>query len=370
LTAAIAVALAMQSASVGLAQQQSGAAVTQQAPARPTYTPDGVVHVPAFELPPSQLMSLEAATALGARAGVTINPFQGSSIAEIREGMERLMQPTVDAAQQLYAVNIAPQSIAGVNTLVITPREGVANSRRVLINLHGGGFMMCARACALAESIPVAALGRFKVITVDYRQGPENVFPAASEDVAAVYRDLLRSYRPENIGIYGCSAGGALTAQSMAWFQTHGLPNPGVIGIFGAGASRNAAGDSAHVAAYIEGSFPAPRPGVDASAMVPYFRGSDLNDPLVSPAGHPQVLARFPPTLLITGTRAFDLSAAVYTHSALLKAGAESQLIVGEGMGHCYIMDTRIPEARDALHLMIEYFNDHLGRSPSRWRAR
>jgi hypothetical protein len=75
------------------------------------------------------------------------------------------------------------------------------------------------------------------------------VFPAASEDVAAVYKDLLKTYRPENIGIYGCSAGGALTAQAEAWFQDKKLPNPGALGIFGSGAVRSGAGESAYVSA-------------------------------------------------------------------------------------------------------------------------
>src|SRR4029077_6581875 len=82
------------------------------------------------------------------------------------------------------------------------------------------------------------AVGRFKVVTVDYRQGPEHVYPAASEDVAAVYKDLLKTYRTENIGSYGCSAGGVLTGQVAAWLLDKGLPSPGVLGIFGAGATR------------------------------------------------------------------------------------------------------------------------------------
>lgn len=47
---------------------------------------------------------------------------------------------------------------------------------------------------------------------------------------------MLKSYAAENIGIFGYSAGGVLTAQAVNWFQVHELPRPGAIGIFGAGA--------------------------------------------------------------------------------------------------------------------------------------
>ena len=73
-----------------------------------------------------------------------------------------------------------------------------------------------------------------QVITVDYREAPEHAFPAASEDVATVYRDLLKQYDPKSIGIYGISAGGFLTAQTVAWLQQENLPMPGAIGIFSA----------------------------------------------------------------------------------------------------------------------------------------
>jgi acetyl esterase/lipase len=70
--------------------------------------------------------------------------------------------------------------------------------------LHGGAFLWGAHSGGLVESIPVASVGKMKVISVDYRQGPEAAFPAASEDVAVVYTALLKHYKPRNIGIYGC----------------------------------------------------------------------------------------------------------------------------------------------------------------------
>jgi acetyl esterase/lipase len=73
------------------------------------------------------------------------------------------------------------------------------------------------------------------VLAVNYRMASEYHFPAASKDIASVYVELLKQYRAEDIRIYGCSAGGALTAQAVAWLQKETLPTPGAIGIFGAG---------------------------------------------------------------------------------------------------------------------------------------
>src|SRR3546814_1842513 len=80
-----------------------------------------------------------------------------------------------------------------------------------------GAFLVGAGLNSLAESIPVAGTMGIKVVSIDYRMAPEYAFPSASNDVEAVYAELLKQYRPRDIGIYGCSAGGILTAMTMAW---------------------------------------------------------------------------------------------------------------------------------------------------------
>jgi len=337
----------------------------QESGNKPTFLPDGTVQVPAFELPPSEFVSREALEFQKSRAkmsGAGVSMSGDSNITEIRTNLERYMEPQVIAAQQRYPVDIVAQEIAGVKTRIVTPKNGEANSNRILINLHGGGFMMCAYGCAMVESIPIASLGRFKVITVDYRQGPEHTFPAATEDVIAVYKDLLKTYRPENIGVYGCSAGGSLTGQVAAWIIDKGLPIPGALGIFGAGAVRFGSGDSAYIAAYIDGSFAAPQREGQSAQPTGYFMGADMKNPLISPAGSPDLLEKFPPTLVVTGTRAMEMSPAIYTHFQLMKAGVSSNLIVGEGMGHCYIYSPDLPEALDTNEMIVKFFNDNLSR--------
>lgn len=342
----------------------------QPSQSRPQFEADGTVRVPAFALPPSELSSPEARAqqALRARMPVAQATSVEPDIVLRRQQLNAAMAPRVARMLALYPVDVADEVIGGVGTKVFTPRQTPLASDKVLINLHGGAFSLCWDSCAQIESIPIAALGGYKVVSVDYRMAPEHRHPAGVEDVVAVYRALLESYRPQDIGIFGCSAGGALTAQAAALFPMRGLPQPGAIGIFGAGAVRFMAGDSAYVAGYIDGSFPPPPLPNSASqgaAKVDltrgYFDGTASDDPVVSPALHPDVIAKFPPTLVITGTRAMDMSPAIVTNSALLRAGVRSTLIVGEAMGHCYMYQPDLPESRDAYAATVAHFRANLG---------
>ena len=239
-------ALVLAAGSVGRGQE-SPQPNLQPTP-RVTVDKDGTVHLPGFDVPLSSYMSEEAKRAFVHhtvnRPLASIDPT--ASIATRRKSVDEYYRPMVERAKALYPVRIEEQKIAGVMTDVVRPEGGVSavNRNRVLINLHGGGFTVGAGLGALVESIPIASVGKFKVITVDYRMGPEYKFPAASEDVAAVYKELLKHYKPKNIGIYGCSAGGMLTAEVVAWFQNVQLPRPGAIGIFCAGADLTNGGDS------------------------------------------------------------------------------------------------------------------------------
>ena len=328
---------------------------------------DGAVHAPAMTVPVSSFLSPEGKAYLTQH----LKDMQNPAVLGQKDGVPIFMEGYLARQKSLFPVEKQDIVIAGVHAYVYTPRAGVAprNRNRVLIDLHGGGFSGCFPGCAELESMPVAALGRVKVISLDYREGPQYHFPAASEDVAAVYRKLLRRYPAKNIGIYGCSAGGMLTAMSVAWFQTHGLPRPGAVGIFCAGATLvdvGFGGDASYTAAPLGEARPPPpalQPVKSAGAPpLGYLAGADLNDPQVAPANSDDVLRRFPPTLIITATRGFEMSSAVYTHSRLSRLGVDAELHVWEGLFHGFFYDPDVPESRDAYDAMVRFFDRHLGR--------
>jgi len=334
--------------------------------ATPTFTLGGNVIVPAFELPPSEYMSDAARQLLTLRAAAPIGPPDfNQDVRDVRDELQTLLSTRVAAMRQRYAVDMTESEVAGVPVRIFTPADAPEKTGKVLVNLHGGAFSVCWESCSILESVPIASVGGYRVVSVNYRMAPEAKHPAAVEDVTTVYRELLKDYEPRDIGIYGCSAGGALTAQAAAKFAIDGIPEPGAIGIFGAGAVRFTTGDSAYVSAYIDGSFPPPagpnEPPTDRRLTRGYFDGADMKGPIVSPGLHLEILKQFPATMLITGTRAMDLSPAAYTNSQLIKAGVPTTFIAAEGMGHCYLYMSDFTESRDAYDAITGFFDQHLG---------
>jgi acetyl esterase/lipase len=330
---------------------------------------DGLVHIPAFAVPLSRYMSEEAKRSYLNQRLHSPSLAPVADVAGERTTLDReFYAPLVAQARALYAVNIEERHIAGIRADVVTPMEGLAprNRNRVLITLHGGGFRVGAGLGGLLQAIPVAGIGKMTVISIDYRQGPEYKFPAASEDVAAVYRELLKHYKPGNIGLYGSSAGATLTAMSMAWFQREHLPNPGAIALLCESATGGLGGDSSIVAVPLNprlGTRQLPPPPDSKSSPDPtdYLSKASLQDPLVAPALHPTVLAGFPPTLAITGTRDEGLSDVVYTHTQLVKAGVDAELHVWDGMWHSFFFDTSLPESKEEFAVVARFFDRHLG---------
>jgi len=330
-------------------------------PPKVVVQPDGTVDIPAQSAPVSTFLSPEAKAYLTQH----LKDMQDPEILKQDAGIPRFMKPYIARDYEMFAFDKKDEKLGGVHVYVYTPKAGIAvkNKDRVLINLHGGGFSGCWPGCAELESIPVATLGKIEVVSVDYREGPDNKFPAASEDVAGVYQELLKSHKPENIGIYGCSAGGMQTAMSIAWFQKHSIPLPGAIGIFCASAGSIFGGDALYTAMPLGEARLAPPMKPGARPPLSYFADTDPKDPLISPVSSPEVLAKFPPTLIITGTRGFELSSALYTHEQMVKLGVPAELHVWEGLFHGFFYNADVPESKDALNVIINFFDRHLGPS-------
>ncbi len=218
-------------------------------------------------------VSDEAKAAYAASAAAPAAP---DGLDALRAHYDAFNRRMLAAALALHPVAITERTSGGVPVHIVTPAAG-ATDVRVLICLHGGAFMWGAGAGALLEAVPLAAVTGMEVVAVDYRLAPEHRFPAAVDDVVAVFADLLTRFDHTAIGIYGCSAGGVLTAQAVARLVHEGRPNPGAIAMLH-GTALDFEGDSAASApAYDLRANPGSSPGtVPSTAQLPYFADADL----------------------------------------------------------------------------------------------
>ena len=268
----------------------------------------------------------------------------------------------LEEMRQVFSTTDRRVTIGGVPVDIVEPSEGVAprNENRVLINVHGGAFMWGAGSGALVESIPIAATMGIRVVAVDYRLAPENRYPAVSEDVTAVYSALLEDYPAANIGIYGCSAGGIATAQSVAWMARQGLPRPGAIGTFcGTGAPYS--GDSRRLDALFESGAMANQAELPATLTNPYMEAVPASDCAAYPLTCEGDIAKMPPTLLLAGSRDFAASALTLAHRRLAASGVSSRLFLFDGLPHAFFMWPQMPESREVYRIVAEFYDEELG---------
>ena len=104
------------------------------------------------------------------------------------------------------------------------------NSSRVVLQLHGGGYIDglgdLHRDFAVKQAVLSDASEAF---LVDYRLAPENIYPAALDDAVKVYRELIKRVDPKNLVVFGDSAGGNLALALSLYLKSNDLPQPGLL---------------------------------------------------------------------------------------------------------------------------------------------
>jgi monoterpene epsilon-lactone hydrolase len=349
-------AMLLVSTALGAQEPAPQPTTAAEAPNRDTSYIDaqGTAHVTRV-VPVPQTISPQAQLVLGHPA-----PDQGppQSLAARRKMTDNYTAGARVAWTRLCPNQLVDSTIAGVPVHIVTP-DGMpdANKAKVLLNLHGGGFN--SDSGSYTESIPIASYTGIKVVAVLYRLAPEHPFPAAVDDSVAVYKELLKTYSPSHIVIYGTSAGAILTAEVAAKLKQLGLPQPAALGIFSGMGDFAREGDSQSLYALrgFTGHLDPPTPGAHNSE---YAAATDAKDPVLSPIYSD--LHGLPPTLFITSGRDLLLSGTANLHRAYLNAGVDARLVVFDALTHAFWYDPMLPEAQEANHMMADFFVKELGK--------
>jgi epsilon-lactone hydrolase len=204
-----------------------------------------------------------------------------------------------------------------------------ADADRVLLFLHGGGYQLGSLRSDGELAARLGRASRMRVLFPEYRLAPEHPFPAAIDDVRAVWRWLRTDQQlsASSMAVAGDSAGGGLAVALLLASRDAGdvLPAAAVlmsptVDLTSSGASMTDRADQD----------PISTPALLRQLASDYLAGADPRTPLASPLF--ASLSGLPPLLVQVGA----------------EAGVDVLLEVGEGLPHVYQLALGTPEAAEA----------------------
>ena len=231
----------------------------------------------------------------------------------------------------------------------------------------GGAWQQTFASWRMAEFCYLAYAG-FQVAAIDYRTINEATFPAQVEDVKAAVRFLRANATrygvdPEKIGIMGDSAGGYLAAMIGA---------TGESSVF---ETDEWAGVSSAVNAVVDWYGPIdlwrmrqseleqnPNASEEDALLFRLFAGCPIteeNKAFLETMNPERYLGdKTPPHLILHGTadEMVDVRESERYYDALIKAGAQADLVLLEGAGHC---DQAFSQT-EVQKIILEFFQKHL----------
>ena len=259
-------------------------------------------------------------------------------------------------------VTVEEGTMAGVKVFTLLPSEvKPENQDRLLLHIHGGGYVFSPGKSGIGEGVMMAAQGGYKVISIDYRMAPDHPYPAALDDAMAVYKAALEQYPADRIGVFGTSTGGGMTLALVLRAKAEGLPLPGAIAPGTPWSDLTKTGDSYYTHEGLDTVLVSYEGMIRGAAEI-YAAGHDMKDPYLSPVYGD--FTGFPPVLLTSGTRDIFLSNTVRVHQKMREAGVNADLLVIEGhshAGYCMLpMDAA--EARFHFGELDRFFSKYLAK--------
>jgi epsilon-lactone hydrolase len=249
-----------------------------------------------------------------------------SDVSEQRRQLRELL-----SAQPLPAgVTVTAAALGGVPAAEITV-EGI-EPRHVVLYFHGGVYVLGDAFLAADLASQVGRRASARVMSVDYRLGPEHPYPAAVDDALAAYQALLHDGAdPSDIAFAGESAGGGLAVATLVNARDHGLPLPAAAYVMSPYADLTLAGATMDTKREAD---PLLSPQALQARVADYTAGHDPALGLISPIFAD--LSGLPPLIIQAGTHEILLDDAIRLARQAATADVAVTLDITPGVPHVF----------------------------------
>ena len=303
--------------------------------------------------------SIAAAPVVGAVGDETLSPQTDAEWAAFVAAADAAAGANLDAVAEQLGVSVERLEVDGVSAHRVVPNDvDPAHADHLFLYVHGGAYVLGGGDAGAQEAVVIASRARIPVLSIDYRMPPADPFPAAVDDVVAIYRHVLGNRSGKSVALGGTSAGGGLTLAAVHRFIELGLDVPGALYAGTPWADLTKTSDTLFSNEAVDRVLMT-YDGLLSAAAHLYAGDRDLKHPLISPLYGD--FDGFPPTYLISGTRDMLLSDTVRVHRKLRTAGAVADLNVYEGMSHAdYLLVPASPESQQVYAELNAFLLRHL----------
>ncbi|MEP1425889.1 MAG: alpha/beta hydrolase [Tateyamaria sp.] len=279
---------------------------------------------------------------------------------------DEVIDPATRAGEALLDsldVTTQEREIGGVRTVVVSPKENL-NPGKVLIHVHGGAFYANTPETTFDRTAPLSNVMGIDIVSVDYKLMPAPDWDVLDQrdqiiDVFDALTGEGGEYAPEDVGIYGCSAGGGLVAMATNEMSHRGGPLPAAAVTQSPQTDFTLDSDSNWTLRYDD-----PRTQVDLliQSVWPMLGITEEKalDPRYSPALDDYSGRDMPPTMVQVGTKETQMSDGIRYYDVVRRGGHVTQLDAHDAMQHCFHGHWGTPEAETAVGRVAEWFEEHL----------
>jgi acetyl esterase/lipase len=267
----------------------------------------------------------------------------------------RLLRELISAQPLPANVTVTAAALGGVPTAEITV-AGI-EPRHVVLYFHSGVYVLGDAFLAAELASQVGRRTHAKVISVDYRLGPEHAYPAAVDDALTAYEALLQNgIAASDIAFAGESAGGGLAVATLVNARDHGLPLPVAAYVMSPYVDLTLAGTTMETRREVD-----PLLGREAlqARVTDYTSGQDAAFGLISPIFAD--LSGLPPLIIQAGTHEVLLDDAVRLAQQAISADVQVTLDITPGVPHVFqAYHAILDEAAAALDRAGQFLSTHL----------
>lgn len=252
--------------------------------------------------------------------------------------------------------NVKVEQIAndGVNGEYLS--KGNNPEAKVLMYIHGGGFVGGSPAARRAFTGYTAKKLGYNVYSVDYRLAPEYAFPFGAKDCLKAYKMLVEKYGAKNICLIGESAGGNLVLSVALQAKAQGIDLPACIVVFSPtlqytrifpSYKNNAKTDCMLDITFLE------------EVKSTYLINTDNErNPFAAPLFGD--FTDFPPTFIGVSDSEYLYDDSVELNKRLQKFGVKSELMIYHKKMHAFQVIPVLPEAKRALKNAKSFIDKYL----------